>query len=70
MNVAAYRPTDNTNSANEPGFRGGLIQEYEEGDVRHDVNFGRGQSGDLSQPPVDQSLLTIDLLSGFLRFGS
>ncbi|GAA4462236.1 RagB/SusD family nutrient uptake outer membrane protein [Nibrella saemangeumensis] len=49
VNLAAYRPSDNTNSDNEAGFRGGLIQEYEEGDVRRDVNFGRGQSGDGTQ---------------------
>lgn len=43
--LASYRPTDNTSPDNEPGFRGGLIQEYEEGDLRRDVTFIRGLAG-------------------------
>jgi len=39
--LAAYRPTDNDGPDNEVGFRGGLIQEYEAGDLRRDVNFHR-----------------------------
>jgi hypothetical protein len=39
--LGAYRPTDNDNPDNEPGFTGGLIQEYEEGDLRKTVTFQR-----------------------------
>ncbi|KAB7726866.1 RagB/SusD family nutrient uptake outer membrane protein [Rudanella paleaurantiibacter] len=42
VSLAAYRPTDNASADNEAGFRGGLIQEYEEGDLRRDVTFVRG----------------------------
>jgi hypothetical protein len=35
----AYRPTDNEDNANESGFTGGLIQEYEAGDLRKTVTF-------------------------------
>ena len=43
--LGGYRPTDNTSPDNEPGFSGGLIQEYEEGDLRRDVTFIRGLAG-------------------------
>ncbi len=43
--LAAYRPTDNASPDNEPGFTGGLIQEYETGDLRRDVNFQRALAG-------------------------
>lgn len=43
--LGAYRPTNNEDPENEPGFRGGLIQEYEVGDLRRDVNFVQGLSG-------------------------
>lgn len=43
--LAAYRPTSNADPENEPGFLGGLIQEYEDGDLRRDVNFVQGLSG-------------------------
>jgi hypothetical protein len=39
VNLARYRPTDNSSPDNEPGFTGGLIQEYEPGDQRLGVNF-------------------------------
>jgi hypothetical protein len=39
VNLARYRPTDNSAPDNEPGFTGGLIQEYEAGDQRLTVNF-------------------------------
>ena len=39
--LASYRPTDNENTDNEAGFTGGLIQEYEEGDLRKNVAFQR-----------------------------
>jgi hypothetical protein len=39
--LAGYRPTDNESPDNEPGFTGGLIQEYEAGDLRKDVTFQR-----------------------------
>lgn len=42
VGLASYRPTDNDSPDNEPGFRGGLIQEYETGDLRRDVTFQRG----------------------------
>lgn len=42
--LAGYRPTDNTDD-NEPGFTGGLIQEYETGDVRPTANFLKGRRG-------------------------
>ncbi|CAN5509276.1 RagB/SusD family nutrient uptake outer membrane protein [soil metagenome] len=45
VSLAAYRPTDNDDVTNEPGFKGGLIQEYETGDVRRDVNFTPGRNG-------------------------
>lgn len=38
-NLANYRPTDNQSFDNEPSFTGGIIQEYEPGDLRRDVNF-------------------------------
>ncbi|HEY0056087.1 MAG TPA: RagB/SusD family nutrient uptake outer membrane protein [Pedobacter sp.] len=37
--LARYRPTDNAAPDNEPGLTGGLIQEYEAGDLRVNVNF-------------------------------
>jgi hypothetical protein len=37
--LGAYRPTNNTDPDNEGGFTGGLIQEYEDGDIRKNVNF-------------------------------
>lgn len=43
--LGAYRPTNTDDPENESGFRGGLIQEYEEGDLRRDVNFVEGLSG-------------------------
>lgn len=43
--TAAYRPTNNLDPENESGFQGGLIQEYETGDLRRDVNFIQGRSG-------------------------
>lgn len=42
VSLAAYRPTDNEDTENEPGFTGGLIQAYESGDLRRDVCFTRG----------------------------
>lgn len=42
VSLAGYRPTDNEDTENEPGFTGGLIQSYEVGDLRRDVNFTRG----------------------------
>jgi hypothetical protein len=39
--LAAYRPTDNESPDNEAGFTGGLVQEYETGDLRRDVTFQR-----------------------------
>lgn len=41
--LAAYRPTDDEDTENEVGFTGGLIQAFEEGDLRRDVCFTRGQ---------------------------
>jgi hypothetical protein len=38
-NLARYRPTDDQGLDNEPGFRGGLVQEYEAGDLRLTANF-------------------------------
>ena len=45
VNLGLYRPTDNEDVTNESGFRGGLIQEYETGDLRRDVNFALGRTG-------------------------
>jgi len=42
--LASYRPTDSTDD-NEPGFTGGLIQEYETGDLRPASNFLKGRRG-------------------------
>ncbi|MCF1713713.1 RagB/SusD family nutrient uptake outer membrane protein [Flavihumibacter sp. RY-1] len=39
VNLGRYRPTDNESPDNEPGFTGGLIQMYEEGDLRKVNNF-------------------------------
>jgi hypothetical protein len=39
QSLGAYRPTNNVDPDNEGGFTGGLIQEYEEGDIRKSVNF-------------------------------
>jgi hypothetical protein len=39
QSLGAYRPTNNTDPDNEGGFTGGLIQEYEDGDIRKNVNF-------------------------------
>ena len=39
VSLAGYRPTDNAAPDNEVGFTGGIIQEYEVGDLRRDVNF-------------------------------
>lgn len=41
--IANYRPSDNSYLENEPGYTGGLIQEYEPGDLRLNVNFYRGR---------------------------
>lgn len=41
--LAAYRPTDDADTENEVGFTGGLIQAFEEGDLRREVCFTRGQ---------------------------
>ncbi len=44
--IAAYRPSDNASLlGNEPGFLGGLIQEYETGDLRLTTNFAMGRIG-------------------------
>ncbi|HEU0227783.1 MAG TPA: RagB/SusD family nutrient uptake outer membrane protein [Arachidicoccus soli] len=44
--LSNYRPTDNNSLVpNEPGFTGGLIQEYEAGDVRLTDNFSLGLGG-------------------------
>lgn len=44
--LARYRPTDNVSLiGNEPGFTGGLIQEYETGDIRLTDNFAIGRAG-------------------------
>jgi starch-binding outer membrane protein, SusD/RagB family len=44
--VARYFPTDNNSPVpNEAGFSGGLIQEYQTGDVRLSDNFALGQGG-------------------------
>ncbi|MCS7020067.1 MAG: RagB/SusD family nutrient uptake outer membrane protein [Cytophagales bacterium] len=40
--LAAYRPTDDEDTGNEVGFTGGLIQAFEDGDLRRDVCFTRG----------------------------
>lgn len=45
ISLANYRPTNNLDPENESGFKGGLIQEYEEGDLRRDVCFVQGRSG-------------------------
>jgi hypothetical protein len=47
--IANYRPSDNSYLENEPGYTGGLIQEYEPGDLRRDVNFyqGRGDGNNI-----------------------
>ncbi|MBC7892399.1 MAG: RagB/SusD family nutrient uptake outer membrane protein, partial [Sphingobacteriaceae bacterium] len=45
VSLGAYRPTNNLDPENESGFTGGLIQEYETGDLRRDVNFVQGLSG-------------------------
>lgn len=45
VSLASYRPTNNLDPENESGFRGGLIQEFEEGDLRRDVCFAQGRSG-------------------------
>ncbi|HLP38181.1 RagB/SusD family nutrient uptake outer membrane protein [Lacibacter sp.] len=37
--LARHRPTDNASPDNEPGFTGGLIQEFETGDLRKDAAF-------------------------------
>ena len=42
--LASYRPTDSSDD-NEPGFTGGLIQEYETGDLRSATNFLKGRRG-------------------------
>lgn len=47
--IANYRPSDNSYLENEPGYTGGLIQEYEPGDLRLNVNFyqGRGDGANI-----------------------
>jgi starch-binding outer membrane protein, SusD/RagB family len=43
--LANYRPTSTLDPENESGFKGGLIQEFEVGDLRRDVCFTQGRSG-------------------------
>lgn len=47
VGLARHRPTDNTSPDNEPGFTGGLIQEFEQGDLRRDAcfHFVQGEGG-------------------------
>jgi hypothetical protein len=45
ISLSAYRPTNNLDPENESGFGSGLIQEYEAGDLRRDVNFVQARSG-------------------------
>lgn len=45
QSIASYRPTNNDDPDNEGGFTGGLIQEYEDGDIRKNVTFQFANAG-------------------------